>query len=173
MSVRSSPIPGWAIWLSLFVAAVVAIVVGVQLYRRGGRITLEEQREMQIIIGSVAAVVGGTLVGMELIGRPPIQSVLVGLCFYSLVLAAQHGRVTSLISTVFPCPYRRRAATWGALSLCCWLGWIVVGVESRLSIALGLAVLVSTMMMIYDLLTKHDDIEFDLQNYDSGSSSNV
>jgi len=161
MPILTSPTPGWGILVSITVASLVGIVV-LKLHRRGGRITLEEQREMQIIIGSVAAVVCGTLVVKDVFGQQPVQSVVVGLCCYSVVLTLQQKRVSRIITTQIPCPYRRRAGAWGVLSLCCWLGWMLVGFYSRLSIAIGFAVVVSTALMNYNLLVKNNQIEHNL-----------
>lgn len=162
MSYNPSPIPLWVRPVSY---AVGVIVLGTLTYRLSQRevwVTLEEQREMQIIVGSLLSVVGGTMLTLSVFDAGPAVAVSAGAVGYLIVLGLQIERVESVVTEVLPCPYVRRAWGWGVLKAVSWVGYATVGIESRLGLAFGLVIVIATALFIYDLGSKHGDIPQDL-----------
>lgn len=104
--------PGWVNPVLKLVAVVVLVVVLYRLYQWDGEVPLDVQREMQIIAGTVVAIVTTTLAFVNLASLPYWVDVIGGFVTgYGVVFAVQTPGVASRIPGPSR-PVERVAAAW-------------------------------------------------------------
>jgi len=168
---REPLFPAWGIRCVYLFGAVFAGMVLLRLSRREWAVTLSEQREMQTIAGSIVTVSTGSLVATHPLSWDAALAVAFGLVWYVPVVVAQTSIGQRWSFALFPNPYDRCAAGWVAIASVSWIGYGLLGMKSRVSLAYGVVIVLSTGLVVYDLQVKHDLLDVgDLDQSSDGVS---
>ena len=168
---REPLFPAWAIWSVYALAALFGGIVLWRLSRREWVVTLSEQREMQTIASSIVTVSTGSLVATHTLSWEAALAVAFGLVWYVPIVVAQTSIGQRWSAALFPNTYDRCAAGWVAIATVSWIGYGLLGMKSRVSLAYGVVIVLSTGLVVYDLQVKHDLLDVgDLDQSSDGVS---
>lgn len=108
--------PPWVPSATKLIGLVVAAVVAYRLYQRDFRVSVDQQREMQIVVAHVLAIMLATAVVVEYGGLGFAASVVTGFGIgYGVGLAAQWAGRRVPVPAVIAAPRDRVTAVWAGL----------------------------------------------------------